>query len=62
MVAEGEVRGEARGEEKVSQLGLLMSKAGRAEDFLRSLSDRKLRKSLLLEFGLEEKKQRDPGF
>ena len=57
---EGEERvreeGREEGEEKVHRLGILLTEAGRGNDFLRSLSDRKLQKRLFVEFGLEDEK------
>ena len=52
--ARGEVRGEARGVDKVNRLGVLLTEAGRADEFLKSLSDRKYQKKLFIEFGLEK--------
>lgn len=43
------------GEEKVSKLGILMTEAGRSDEFIVSLSDRELLKNFFIEFGLEEK-------
>ena len=48
--------GEARGEEKVNRLGILLSESGRTNDFLKSLSDKGLQKKLFVEFGLEKAK------
>lgn len=42
-----------QGKEKVNQLGIKMSEAGRVNDFLKSLSDEKLQKRLFVEFGIE---------
>lgn len=53
LMAESEEKGEA----KVNKLGLLLAEAGRTADFLKSLSDPNLQRSLFMEFGLEEKKQ-----
>lgn len=47
------IRGE--GEIKVNKLGILLTEAGRSNEFLNSLSDRELQKKLFVEFGLEEK-------
>lgn len=47
---------ESVGEEKVNRLGIMLTEAGRTEDFLRSLSDKGLQKKLFVEFGLEEMK------
>ena len=52
IVAEGE----ARGEEKVNRLGILLAESGRTNDFLKSLSDKGLQKKLFVEFGLEKAK------
>lgn len=41
--------------EKINRLGIMMIEAGRSNDFINSLSDRKLQEDLLVEFGLEEK-------
>lgn len=57
LMAESEEKGEERGEAKVNKLGLLLAEAGRTADFLKSLSDPNLQRSLFMEFGLEEKKQ-----
>ena len=46
--------GKREGEIKVNRLGLLLTEAGRSNDFLQSLSDRELQKKLFVEFGLEE--------
>lgn len=51
-----ETRGEARGTNMVNQLGILLSKTGRLDDFLRSLSDREFQKELFAEFGLKKEK------
>ena len=53
------IRGEGReeGEIKVNRLGILLTEAGRSNDFLKSLSDRELQKRLFIEFGLEEENQ-----
>ena len=48
-----EARGEARGKEKVNRLGIMLSKAGRTEDFLKSLSDEAFQKKLFVELGFE---------
>ncbi len=57
LMAESEEKGEERGEAKVNKLGLLLAEAGRTADFLKSLADPNLQRSLFMEFGLEEKKQ-----
>ncbi len=58
LVSEGEVRGEARGiakgAEKVNRLGIKMSEAGRVNDFMKSLLDKKMQERLFAEFGIEE--------
>ncbi len=51
---EGVAVGKREGEIKVNRLGLLLTEAGRSNDFLQSLSDRELQKKLFVEFGLEE--------
>ena len=48
--------GREEGEERVNRFGILLTEAGRGNDFLRSLSDRKLQKRLFVEFGLEDEK------
>lgn len=53
---EGREEGREEGEEKVNRLGILLTEAGRENDFLRSLSDRKFQKRLFVEFGLEDEK------
>ncbi len=52
------IRSEGReeGEAKVNRLGLLLTEAGRSNEFLKSLSDRELQKKLFAEFGLEDSK------
>ena len=52
--ARGEARGEVRGEAKVNQLGVLLSEAGRVDEFIKSLSDKTYQKKLFVEFGLEK--------
>lgn len=42
----------SEGEEKVNRLGILLTEAGRSNDFLASLSDRELQQKLFVEFGL----------
>ena len=54
---EGLEEGMKKGEVKVNRLGILLTEAGRSNDFLKSLSDRELQKKLFVEFGLEEEKQ-----
>ncbi len=49
--------GKEEGEVKVNKLGILLTEAGRSNDFLRSLSDRELQKKLFVEFGLEEEEK-----
>lgn len=51
---EGRAEGREEGEVKVNRLGLLLTEAGRSNEFLKSLSDRELQKKLFVEFGLEE--------
>lgn len=41
--------------EKINRLGIMLIEAGRSNDFINSLSDRKLQEDLLVEFGLEAK-------
>lgn len=50
------IRSEGREEGKVevNRLGILLTEAGRSDEFLKSLSDRELQKKLFVEFGLEE--------
>lgn len=52
--SEGWEEGRQEGEIKINKLGILLTKAGRSEEFLNSLSDRKLQKKLFVEFGLED--------
>lgn len=52
--SEGREEGRKEGELKINKLGTLLMEAGRSDEFLNSLSDRKLQKRLLIEFGLEE--------
>ena len=54
--SEGREEGREEGEMKINRLGLLLTEAGRSNEFLKSLSDRELQKKLLVEFGLEEGK------
>ena len=54
--SEGREEGREEGEIKVNRLGLLLTEAGRSNEFLKSLSDRELQKKLFVEFGLEEGK------
>ena len=54
--SEGRVEGREEGEAKVNRLGLLLTEAGRSNEFLKSLSDRELQKKLFAEFGLEDSK------
>ena len=54
---EGREEGREEGEIKVNRLGILLTEAGRSNDFLKSLSDRGLQKRLFIEFGLEEENQ-----
>lgn len=49
--------GREEGEVKVNRLGILLTEAGRGNDFLKSLSDREFQKRLFVEFGLEEEKK-----
>ena len=52
--AEGWEEGKEEGKVTINRLGILMDEAGRSDDFIKSLSDRKFQKRLLIEFGLEE--------
>ena len=45
-------KGRAEGEEKINRLGILLTEAGRSNDFLASLSDKELQQKLFMEFGL----------
>lgn len=54
---EGREEGKEEGEIKVNRLGILLTEAGRSNDFLKSLSDRELQKRLFIEFGLEKENQ-----
>lgn len=51
---EGIKEGIKEGELIINQLGVLLMKAGRSDEFLQSLSDRKLQKRLLIEYGMED--------
>lgn len=51
---EGQEEGRKEGELIINQLGVLLMKAGRSDEFLQSLSDRELQKRLLIEFGMED--------
>lgn len=52
------IRSEGReeGMVEINRLGILLTEAGRSDEFLKSLSDRELQKKLFVEFGLEEGK------
>ena len=52
---EGIQVGREEGETKVNRLGVLLTEAGRSNEFLKSLTDRTLQKELFVEFGLEGK-------
>ena len=52
--SEGREEGREEGEVKVNRLGILLTEAGRSDEFLKSLSDRELQKKLFAEFGLAE--------
>lgn len=52
--SEGWETGREEGESRINQLGILLMKAGRSDEFMDSLSDRELQKRLLVEFGLEQ--------
>ena len=56
-IRERKKEGLKEGEVKVKRLGILLTEAGRENDFLNSLSDRELQKRLFIEFGLEEEKE-----
>lgn len=51
---EGREEGIKQGEVKVNKLGILLTEAGRSNEFLDSLSNPELQKKLFIEFGLEE--------
>lgn len=51
--ARGKAEGKAEGADMVNTLGIELTKAGRLEEFLQSLSDANLQKKLFIEFGLE---------
>lgn len=55
--SEGREEGQEEGRNLVNKLGLLLTEAGRSDEFLKSLSDQGLQKKLLAEFGLENKDQ-----
>ena len=55
--SEGREEGREEGEVKVNRLGILLTEAGRGNEFLKSLSDREFQKRLFVEFGLEEEKK-----
>lgn len=46
--------GREEGRNRVNKLGLLLTEAGRSDEFLKSLSDQELQKKLLAELGLKE--------
>ena len=46
--------GREEGRNLVNKLGLLLTEAGRSDEFLESLSDQELQKKLLAELGLKE--------
>ena len=54
---EGRAEGKEEGQVRVNRLGILLTEAGRENDFLNSLSDRELQRRLFIEFGLEEERQ-----
>ena len=56
-IRERKKEGLKEGEVKVKRLGILLTEAGRENDFLNSLSDREFPKRLFIEFGLEEEKK-----
>ncbi len=45
---------EARGEEKVNKLALLLAKEGKIDEFIKSAEDKAYQKQLLIEYGLED--------
>ena len=51
---EGTEEGREEGKVEVNRLGILLTEAGRSDEFLKSLSDRELQKKLVVEFGLEK--------
>lgn len=51
---EGREEGREEGRNLVNRLGLLLTEAGRSDEFLKSLSDQEFQKKLLAELGLEE--------
>lgn len=51
---EGRKEGREEGRSLVNRLGLLLTEAGRSDEFLKSLSDQELQKKLFVEFGLED--------
>lgn len=51
---EGRKEGRKEGSAKVNRLGILLTAAGRSEDFLKSLEDQTLQTQLFIEFGLED--------
>lgn len=53
---EGREEGREEGKGIINRLGILLTEAGRSNEFLKSLSDRELQKKLFVEFGLEEEK------
>lgn len=54
LIAEESVTAEARGEARVNELGTRMEKAGRTEDFLKSLTDKELQRRLFVEFKIDK--------
>ena len=52
--SEGREEGREEGKVEVNRLGILLTEAGRSDEFLKSLSDRELQKKLFVEFGLEK--------
>lgn len=51
---EGRAEGREEGRNLVNRLGLLLTEAGRSDEFLKSLSDQEFQKKLLAELGLKE--------
>ena len=52
--SEGREEGREEGKVEVNRLGILLTEAGRSDEFLKSLSDRELQKKMFVEFGLEK--------
>lgn len=54
---EGRMEGRMEGTDRVNKLGVALTKEGRVDEFLRSLSDADLQKELFAEFGLGNGKE-----